>query len=202
MALPITTIAAFADELEKIADDTIQNSEELKKVLKPGDILLTKPRKLKGIHHKILRPLLKAFQGGSEYTHAALYAGDDKVIDSGLWKGKAKVTAIPLSTYTDRYKFKILRVSDAAKKETRDAVDYAKEQIGKPFSILKMMRLALPTGSTTEPRKRQELDKLFCSELIANAYHRQNFAAHKKIQHVRPVDLHKSPLTKTVAEFE
>ncbi len=202
MALPILTVAAFADELEKIAEKIIEDPEQLKKMLKPGDILLTKPRKLKGLHHKMLRPLLKAFQGGSEYTHAALYAGDEKVIDSGLWKGKARVADIPLSTYIDRYKFKILRVNDAAKKETKDAVEYAKEQIGKPFSILKMMRLALPTGSTKEPRKRQELDKLFCSELIANAYPNQNFAAHKKIQHVRPVDLHKSPLTKTVAEFE
>jgi uncharacterized protein YycO len=198
VVLPYVMIEALADELQKIAD---VDHKEVERVLRPGDILVTKPKNLKGLHHKMFRPLLKAFQG-TEYTHAALYVGDGKIVDSGLWKGKAKVTKVGLKNYIDRYNVKVLRVREATKSEIKDAVDYAKGEVGKPFSTLKMLRLALPTGSTKLPRSRQELGKLFCSELVANAYPEQNFAAGKHIQHVRPVDLQKSPLTKTVAKFE
>lgn len=190
-------VEALANELEKIAEVEYEKVEE---TLRPGDILVTKPKKLNGIHHKLLRPLLKTFQG-TDYTHAALYIGDGKIVDSGLWKGKAKVTKVNLKNYIDRYNIKVLRVSDATKSEIKDAVEYAKKEVGKPFGTLKMLRLALPTGKTSKPRVRQELGKLFCSELVANAYPNQNFAANKHIQHVRPVDLQKSPLTKTVATF-
>ena len=199
--LPEAMLNAFAEELEKLAAPIIEDRSEIEKVLKPGDILATRPKDsfLKGkLQHRLLRPLLVAFQG-TDYTHVGLYAGNGKVIDSGLWKGKARVTEVPLDTYADRYDFKVLRVK-ATPSEKRDAVAFAKEQLGKPFSLSKMIRLALPV-SKDQGRQREDVSSLFCSELIASAYPNTLFGSGRRSSHVRPVDIQRSPLTKTVAEF-
>jgi uncharacterized protein YycO len=145
-----------------------------------------------------MRKLLVKAQG-TEFTHTGLYIGEGKVVDPGFWKGKKHVAKIPLKDYTDRYSFRVLRV-DATPKEKADAVSYAEDQVGKPFSVLKMLRAGLPSDAD-KPRTRLNLESVFCSELIANAYHTKNFGAKRKIQHVRPVDIQRSPLTSIVGEL-
>lgn len=199
--LPPETLEAFAEELEKLASvKVVDDRKELEKLLKPGDILATKPKDeflAKGaLRHKLLRPLLTSFQG-VDHTHVGLYVGDGRVVDAGEWRGKARVTSVPLSTYLNRYDLKVLRVN-ATSGEKKDAVGFAKEQVGKPFSLKKMIRLALPVSKNNK-RAREEAESMFCSELVANAYATKGFGAGRLSKHVRPVDIQKSPLTKTVA---
>ena len=200
----------FEDGLLKIAEvKTVDSVEELKSTLKPGDILYTRPRENKGILHKAFYALESAFQG-SPYTHVGLYAGDGKIIDAGEWKESPRgreatqVHEVDLKKFTDRYNFKVLRV-DAPTKIKRDAVDYAKNQLGKDFNFTGMFGLALPFKGTAkkDDRVRKEVaDSFFCSELVANAYSPLNIAAKKKLKHVLPGDIARSSLTTEVARFE
>ena len=204
--LPEATLDAFVHELEKLAAPVIEKREELEKVLKPGDILYTKPKKIDKLHHRIFYAVESRIQG-SPHTHVGLYAGNGKVIDAGAWtKGEDSAMAVhkvPLKKFTDRYQFKVLRV-DAPKSVKEDAVEFAEDQVGKTFNTRGMLRLVLPFQGKAgkEDRKRQaEADSFFCSELIANAYHEVGLAKAKKLKHIMPGDIAKSRLTKTVAEF-
>jgi uncharacterized protein YycO len=203
--LPAATVSAFLDELEKIAA-AIEDPEELRKILKPGDILYTQPRKIDKLHHRLFYAVESRFQG-SPYTHVGLYAGDGRIIDAGAWrKGRdesMEVHEVPLKTFTDRYKFKVLRVN-ASPEQRRDAVAYAKEQVGKPFNLKGMMRLVLPMKGKAESSERDRKDaaeSFFCSELVANAYHDVGIAKERHLHHIMPGDIHRSTKTKTVAEY-
>lgn len=195
------SMAAFAHEVEKIAKVILMSSEVegVKNNLQPGDVLATRPRK-SGIGGTLLHAGLALFQG-TPWTHVALYAGKGKVVNTGTWNGKTSTQIVPLEEFIDRYKFKILRVK-ASLAERLNAIKWAKSQVGKDFKYTGLVRLALPVASSkTMKRIRQEnLSSLICSQLISNAYPNQNFGAHRAIQHVRPVDIQKSHLTKTVAE--
>lgn len=197
---------AFVRELEKLAAPVIEDRKELEKILKPGDILYTRPRKIRGIGYRIFYAATKRYQG-SPNTHVALYVGDGKVIDAAAWhKGKDSSTAVhkvPLKKFTDRYQFKVLRV-DAPTSVRREAAEYAEDQVGKPFNTRGMLRVVLPfqgKAGKEDRRRQEEADKFFCSELVVNAFHAVALAKNKKLKHVMPGDIAKSPLTKTVAEF-
>lgn len=206
LVLPKVMLDAFEQEIEKLAAPVIDDHRELEKVLKPGDILYTRPKKIDKLHHRIFYSIESRIQG-SPHTHVGLYAGDGKVIDAGAWtKGpdsSMAVHKVPLKSFVNRYNFKILRV-DAPKSVKKDAVDFAKEQVGKTFNTRGMLRLVLPFQGKAgkEDRKRQaEADSFFCSELIANAYHDVGLAKEKKLKHIMPGDIARSRLTRTVAEF-
>lgn len=199
-------LGAFADELVKLADYAVTGDlAEAERAMKPGDILATQPRQERldrlGFGHKLLRPFLRHIQG-TDYTHIGMYIGDGKVIDSQ----ERGIKTTPLAAYDKDFGFRVLRV-DATPAERRDAVEYAKKQVGKPFNTFGMLRLALPVYRSETgrhgPRERQDAaESLFCSQLVANAYPGQPFSAGKKIHHVRPVDIQRSPLTRIVIEKE
>lgn len=201
--------AAFADELVKIAEHkTFQDVDALKRELKPGDILYTKPRKIEGLGYKAFYAIEKRIQG-SPYTHVGLYVGDGQVVDAGAWKSpkgesSASVNLIPLQRMADRYNFKVLRVK-APPKVRQEAADYARQQVGKDFNLKGMLRLALPFKGRPEAKERLRRDlaeSFFCSELVSGAYSDVGIAKAKHLHHVWPGDIHRSPLTKTVAKFE
>lgn len=203
--MDLTTLQGLCDEFIKIADYTVHDDlKDVVKKMKAGDILNTKPREVKGVVQRILRAGLTRFQEGNPYTHVGLYAGEGKVIDSGFWKQRKGVVEIPIDEYAKRYSFRVLR-PDATGAEKKDAVDYAKRQVGKGFNLKGMLRLALPTPEKDPGRNkriRQEAeDALFCSQLIANAYPTVPFAKKKDVHHVRPVDIQRSTLTRTVTEL-
>jgi cell wall-associated NlpC family hydrolase len=112
--LPEAMLDAFVQELEKLAAPVVEDRQELERLLKPGDILYTRPRKVEGLLDKAFYALESRFQG-SPHTHVGLYAGNGKVVDAGEWdKGKSKSIAVhkvPLKKFIDRYYFKVLRVS-------------------------------------------------------------------------------------------
>ena len=194
------------DELVKLAAPVVEDRKELEKILKPGDILYTRPRKIDKLRHKIFYEVERRIQG-SPHTHVGLYAGNGKVIDAGAWtKGQDSSTMVhkvPLKKFTDRYQFKVLRVN-ASPTVKRDAVEYASNQVGKPFNMKGMLRLVLPFQGKAGKEDRQrkaEADSFFCSELVANSYSGLGIAKTKKLKHLLPGDIARSPLTKTIAEF-
>ena len=200
------SLRAFCNELEKLAAPVITDEDELKKKLKPGDILYTTARETSGVFNKLFMGLNRWVQG-SPYTHVGMYAGDGKVIDSGDWTkrpgGHLGVNQVPLDDFQDRYKFKVLRVRTSPA-EKKKAVSYAQDQVGKPFNLGGMLRLVLPFKSSVEgDRERKDAaESFFCSELVANAYGGLGIAKQKHFHHVMPGDIAKSSLTKTVAEYE
>ena len=204
--LPTAMLEGFVNELEKIGKaKSVDDPDKLRKILRPGDILYTKPRKIDKMTHKAFYAIEKRIQG-SDYTHVGLYAGDDKVVDAGDWRSKRrsgmKVHEIPLDKFTDRYSFKILRVNTTPAKK-QEAVDYAKKQVGKDFNLKGMLRLVLPGKGQADNRDRKDAaESFFCSELVANAYNDVNIAKDRHLHHVWPGDIAKSPLTKTVAEYK
>lgn len=206
MYLPAATLEAFASELEKIAEAAIEDPKKLEKVLRPGDILYTKPKKIDKLTHKAFYAIESRIQG-SPYTHVGLYAGNGQVIDAGSWRkghgdSSMAVHKVPLKTFTDRYSFKVLRVKTSPKQK-QEAVSYAKKQVGKDFNLKGMVRLVLPFKGEADNRDRKDAaESFFCSELVANAYNGVNLAKERHLHHVMPADIAKSPLTKTVAEFK
>lgn len=201
-----TTIDAFVDELQKLAAEIVTDREQIKRLLKPGDILYTRPAHIDKTLHKAFYEVGSRIQG-SPYTHVGLYAGDGHVIDAGAWrKGNgesAEVHKIPIDRFLDRYKFKVLRVNTSAGQKA-EAVDYAKDQVGKKFNFKGMLRLVLPFQGEVKGERAQKdaAESFFCSELVANAYENVGFAKKKHLHHVMPKDIYKSPKTKTVAQYE
>lgn len=207
MPLPTAMLDGFADELEKIGKaKSIEDPEHLERILRPGDILYTKPRKIDKLTHKAFYAVESRIQG-SPYTHVGIYVGDGKIVDAGSWRKGGKdssmaVHKVPLKEFTDRYSFKVLRV-DTSKADKQEAVDYAKKQVGKDFNLTGMLRLVMPFKGKAENSERKDAaESLFCSELVANAYHGVNIAKDRHRHHVWPGDIAKSPLTKTVAVFK
>jgi uncharacterized protein YycO len=203
--LPQAMLDAFVQEIEKLAAPVIEDREDLEKILKPGDLLYTQPKKIDSLRYKLFYEVGKRVQGGPN-THISIYVGDGKVVDAASWKkgdeSSLKIHKVPLKKFTDRYRFKVLRVDAPASVRT-EASEFADDQVGKSFNTRGMLRLVLPFKGKAgkEDRTRQDADSFFCSELIANAYHRLGLAKDKKFKHIMPGDIARSRLTKTVAEF-
>lgn len=207
MSLPANMVHSLTEELEKIAlrFPVTSDVDDLKDQIKPGDVLITKPRwqhlKTEGPHHMLLRAALVTFQG-TPWTHTALYVGNGQVVDPAQWKDKTAVHLVDLADFSKRYHFRVLRV-DATPKQRANAIAWAKEQVGKDFDIPHLVRMAFPVKKDHRQRLREEnLKAMICSQLISNAYPNQNFGKGRHIANVRPVDILKSSLTKTVAEFK
>lgn len=203
--IPTTVLEAFADELQKLAQ-VVTEREEVEKILKPGDVLFTRPREIDKLHHKAFYAIESRYQG-SPYTHVGIYAGDGKVIDAGAWtkrhESSMAVHEVPLKTFTDRYQFKILRVNTTPK-QRREAVEFARDQVGKEFNMSGMLRLVLPFKGQQKGERMRKSDAsgFFCSELVANAYSGVGLAKKKRLEHILPGDIARSPHTRTVGRFE
>lgn len=202
--LPVS-LCSFVHELEKLA--AVVDDAELKKTLQPGDILYTKPRKNEGLFNKLFYAIESRLQD-NPFTHVGLYVGNNKVVDSGDWREKTKggdfgVNAVPLEDFKDRYQFKVLR-PEASPEQRKDAVEYAKDQVGTPFNLRGMLRLVMPGKSERLGlQDRKATEALFCSELISNAYHHLNLVPEKKRRHnhVFPGDIAKSEQVEEIAEY-
>ena len=180
----------------------------LEETLRPGDVLYTKPRKNEGLFNKLFYAVESRLQG-SPFTHVGMYVGDGKVVDSGDWrdamkKGTFGVNEVPLEVFKERYGFKVLR-PDSTPEQRHDAVEYAKDRVGTPFNLRGMVRLVMPGKSErTGFEDRRDVESLFCSELVSNAYHDLNIAPDKKRRHnhVFPGDIAASDQVEEIAEYK
>lgn len=205
---------AFHEKLAAESAPVVADLHEVKDKLKPGDILVTRPIG-SGSRGKLESLLNRAFVVAqkSEFTHTGLYAGNGQVVDAGLWPdhpsrknlpgflgtpNRLGVAKVPLKEYVERYAFKVLR-PEVAPEERKKAADFAEKQVGKKFNLLRMVRAGLPASAAERARRLQE--DYFCSELVANAYHKVPFSKERGLGNIRPIDILKSDKVKVVAEF-
>jgi uncharacterized protein YycO len=190
----ITKIST-ARSLMKTALARIDTPEKAKKVLEPGDILITRS-KGSGLGGKLFAKVLETAQS-SKFYHSAMYVGDGGVVHSRLGEG---VTTVPLEQFHDMYQYRALRVN-GPKEEREGAAAFVKsmQEKGKPYdarSLLKTFWKGEP-GATDERKK--ELDKYVCSSLVAAAYPERVFLG-RGLQNTRPVDLARSAHTTLVGQ--
>ena len=146
---------------------------------------------------------------GSPYTHSSMYVGDGKIVNMGTdnkgeFTGPETPTKLqPIDVLKKHYEFKVLRPIRATWSERQKAADWMKTQAGKVMpSAWKIVRMGLPIPKKSEERVREEPGSSACSEMVANAYPNQPFGAGRASMSVRPVDIEKSPLTRTIAVFK
>lgn len=213
MRINQTTLIAFADELVKLAAEAskplvINDLKELQEHLKPGDIINTAVRPG---HEGKWKLFVRASQWlqKTPYTHSAMYVGDGKIVNMGTYnngdidaRSKAPIVMQPLEVLKKHYDFKVLRPIRATWAERKNAVEWMKQQQGKLTSMWKIVRLGILPDKLSPARERAEPQTSTCSELVANAYPGQPFAKGKDAVSVKPVDIEKSPLTKTVLIFK
>jgi Permuted papain-like amidase enzyme, YaeF/YiiX, C92 family len=99
---------------------------EIRSLLQPGDVLMESHNAYP--YSQIVAKLLF----GTNWIHAALYIGDEKVVHSGR---KPHVTLDPLEEFLHTTDVAIYR-PNYVKNEDRDAaISYAEKAVGKPFNI-------------------------------------------------------------------
>jgi uncharacterized protein YycO len=194
--MDVRSLQAFGDELRKIAGVDPTQVEALKKKLKPGDILVGGTRN-PGSFEGVTGKALSAFQEGTPFFHSALYAGDGKIVDSRIGEGVHRTN---LKDFANRYKLRALRV-DTKPAVRAEAVDFAKKQVGKGYNLAGTLSQVFGPRKPDGKREREVSDSLYCSELIANAYHTVALAKDRHIGDVRPVDLQKSTNTRIIGEL-
>ena len=196
MELRRDTLIAFENELAKIAEEvSLEKVKALQRKLVPGDVLVSHLRN-PGLPGRVLATVVSTAQGGTPDYHAAMYVDGGKVLNTYAGTSLHKV---PLKEFADRYSFKALRVR-APEEWRRNAVAYAKKQVGKDYDLLGAIRQVLPPRKGDEERQRQQVDSFYCSQFIANAYNKVPFAKERAVGDTRPVDLDKSRYTKIVGE--
>jgi len=181
-------------ELSKHAATQFESMGELKKALKPGDIILTR-----AVVPKLWSRAVSARQG-SEFGHAALFAGGNKVIDTRV--EEQGVHEITLEAMQSKGRdLRILRPKASAS-ERKKAIEIARSYIGTPYSWKAALRTLLPAAKNVKDEALQtKRDAVICSQLITRAYPDLQVAAGKHRDHVLPVDFDKSPTTHRVGEL-
>lgn len=157
---------------------SVGSTEELKRRLRPGDILLTAPRgKPKNLIWRLYRPVSQKIQG-TDYGHSALYVGGGKVVDARIGQGTKVRTLASVARQS-----RILALSPkVTNKERREAIRFAKESLGSPYSTLGVLRAGLPfrgkRGRLPSPEelRQKSRDSGICSGLVAYAYKRLKFS--------------------------
>ena len=179
------------------AEDALQN---IKKKMRPGDILNTAPRSLDDILSKVYKPISRKVQG-TDYGHSAIYEGRGRVIEA---RAGEPIKRVSLEDVARENRFKVLRLKKSSKKEKQDALHYARKSLGKPFSLSALTIGGLkPTSfSGGHEKARQKLNDIFCSSLIANAYPQQAFNQKRQISDTRPSDILRSRLVKRIGEIK
>jgi len=187
------------DGSERSSDNNHALIARLKKKIRPWDIVNTDPRSLDAFG-KVYKPL-SVFVQGTRFGHSAMYEGSGNVIEARMGKG---VFRRKLKDLVECNKVKVVRPKASAD-ERRDAVKYVRKQIGKDFSL---MALATAGAKPTIMSKghegsaqRRALDSIFCSNMLANAYHKTPFNPDRSISDTRPVDILKSKRVKPVGEI-
>jgi len=173
--------------------------DQMRKKMRPGDILNTAPRRLSGIVDNVYKPISRAVQN-TDFGHSAIYEGRGQVIEA---RAGAPVRRMSLYDVAHKHRFRILRLKGVTTKERHEALKHVRKQIDKPFSISALAVGGLkPTFmSGDHERRRQRLNDIFCSSMIANAYPRQAFNEKRQISDTRPSDILKSRLVKRIGEL-
>lgn len=205
-------LLAMARELVKLADHPTADAalekaspdlETLRSRLKPGDIILSTPHleKISPFMRQVFKPASKLFQG-TTFGHAALYAGDGKILDTRDrgWKAVHETT---LEKFTKDHDL-IVMDPNTTESSREAAIRYLRDNIGKKrFSQRKLLQTITPFTGEREPGAKPEEppdDAVVCSTMVANAYPRKVFSERSRV-YTRPGDILKAPNMTPVTAF-
>jgi uncharacterized protein YycO len=174
--------------------------DALKKKLKPGDIISTDPRRPVGVH-RAFKALSSTVQG-TRFGHSAMYVGNGAIVESR----DTAVIKRPLLDLARCNEFVVHRVENASPTQRQRAAAWMKKQVGKEGVRTTVGHLAYrgarPTALAGKHEgKRQKLDRIICSSLIANAYSRVPFNPDRAILNHRPNDIANSEHVTPVAQM-
>lgn len=176
---------------EKLAAQNTRDKQDARVTadqLRPGDILLTSPRRDVGWIDRAYNEMSRRVQG-TRFGHAALYVGDGRVVDARFLHG-VKERSLGRVLRENHVVAAQPRVSD---RQRERAVAFARSLVGAPYAAHQLARAALPNraerqrlqGGAVERLRRQGV---ICSGLVAHAYDSIRFsqAAHHL---VRPAEI-------------
>lgn len=185
---PVPCLEGFG---KAIQERVHQEVERLKRRLKPGDIINTNPRSPRG-PDRVFKGLSKFVQG-TRFGHSALYDGQGHVIEA---RGHTVIRR-PLHDLARCNELVAVSPKNVTREDRNRAVTWMRRHVGKDAFKVTLPALAVhglkPTPlARAHERARQELDRVLCSSLIANAYAKIPFHPERAIADTRPVDLLKS----------
>lgn len=202
-------------KLAELADEDLATARRAKtwrqwaSALQPGDIILTRPS---NTSHEIqarndpflmmLAPLVKAVDGG-RWVHAALYAGNGKVIHAkrGL-EGEdpsAQVREQPLEAFRDAMSDLMVVRPKVSLKARKAAVKRARSTIGTPYNVWDVVRAGLApqhvSGAEEWP------DRAICTAVPGYAYPQIPWRPGVSIRHIRPNDYIRPPYADRIIAY-
>ena len=195
------------EEMQRARLPIYNPTEAKQKIMKPGDIMLTRYRNPgKGVMENTLDNL-SDFVQNSKYRHSALYVGDGKYVeyqgyDSPKHKLKRGVQKYDLKDMVKEKDFIIVRpkVDDEQK---INAINYALGEIGKKkYSknpTIDYIKLVAAPSSKWSKIKRNDPETT-CGNFVQKSYNKTNFIDHKNKnpKHILPVELFASDKTKAI----
>jgi uncharacterized protein YycO len=190
---------AFANELEKIAE---MDLDRFKAKLQPGDIIVSRNKGvleregIKGKLESAFDAALNSFQK-SNYTHAAMYVGKGKIVESRPGEG---VTEKPLEPKEFQKRFVALR-PDVSASARRRAAREIRKKVGEGYGYTALPRL-LAADSNKTLTKAFKTHGRVCSTIVSDVYKGVRFNPDKPKDALMPKDLLLSDKTKTVAVAE
>lgn len=168
----------------------------LKGEVRKGDILLS-------INKRSLVSRLIAEITDSQWSHAFLYVGDRRVIESTVNREFSGVQLNPLCHYlNDKFVVGLYRMDDFDDVERRAAVIAAKEHLGIRYSFLQILYDLLTFTIGLENRKAWTYNApgMKCSELIGEVYETLGKPLSEKLRpwQLAPGDIGSSPRLRRV----
>lgn len=194
---PQPCLEGFGAEIQRRVRERVA---ELKRKLKPGDIVNTDPRAPRG-PDRAFKVVSKAMQG-TAFGHSALYDGKGHVIES---RGHTVIRR-PLLDLARCNRIVAVSPKGVSHEDRQRAVAWMNKHVGNDAMRVTLGNLimhgAKPTLlSKAHERSRQALDRVLCSSLIANAYAKLPFNPDRRIADTRPVDLLHSDKVKVVGKI-
>jgi len=172
---------------------TVKGRQTKQADIEPGDVLLvemSERRKVKGAHKMLFQDAYRTVSPrlqGSRLTHAAMYVGNDEVVEA---REPAGVKKVKLKKAVGDREFTVLRPRTSVKRRLR-AADAAKDMVGTPYSYGDMMSaagaLVLPTAVSRNLKSGKkkltlaEQEAVQCGALIGGAYAATGVDLHKDI---------------------
>jgi uncharacterized protein YycO len=206
------TTNAFSDELSKIAKITAESNQrkapmmrsiaEVKKKLRPGDIILTKPSEGKGGRVSGIVRFFQKARGSSNphWTHSSMYMGNNRVLHTfGKLKGdvpqraESKVREHSLKHLADRLGRDVLVLrTPVSDEEASAAVRRAKRLLGRPYDTLSAIRSGVWSKDKRPGEAIEAPAKATCTTLLGYSYPQLEFSKKKSIFTLLPSDFAES----------
>lgn len=143
--------------------------EMLQSCIRPGDVLLVEGKQRFSVAIKYLTQ--------SNWSHSALYIGDDLLVEADIQNGVQK---IPLNHYQD-FHTRICRPMGLDQLDLDKVLSFCVEKLGHQYdlkNIIDLARYLIPRPPVPDKWKRKLLrfgsgdpTKVICSSLIADAFH-------------------------------